>query len=61
MRNKNNWIQDAIKPEAKGSLRKVLGAKAGQPIPGAKLAAAAKKPGIIGKRARFAEVLKGFK
>jgi hypothetical protein len=56
-----NWIKGAIKPEAKGSLRKAMGAKAGQPIPGAKLAAAAKKPGIIGKRARFAEVLKGFK
>ena len=29
--------------------------------PPSKLAAAAKKPGIIGKRARFAETLKGFK
>ena len=50
-----------MKPEAKGSLRKALGAKAGKPIPFMKLAAAAKKPGIIGKRARLAETLKGFK
>lgn len=56
-----NWIKSAIKPSAKGSLRSALGAKAGKPIPAGKLAAAAKKPGIIGKRARFAETLKGFK
>ena len=36
-----NWIQDAIKKP--GSLRKALGAKAGEPIPAKKLAAAAKK------------------
>lgn len=56
-----NWIKTAINPANKGSLRKALGAKSGQPIPAGKLAAAAKKPGIIGKRARFAETLKGFK
>ena len=59
MRGKKNWIAGAIgKP---GSLRKELGAKPGMPIPSNKLAAAAKKPGIIGKRARLAETLKGFK
>jgi len=51
-----NWIQDAIKKP--GSLRKALGAKAGKPIPEKKLAAAAKKPGKLGKRARLAETLK---
>ncbi len=56
-----NFIKSAINPKAKGSLRKALGAKAGKPIPFMKLAAAAKKPGIIGKRARLAETLKGFK
>jgi len=56
-----NFIKNAINPATKGSLRKALGAKAGQPIAAGKLAAAAKKPGIIGKRARFAETLKGFK
>ena len=54
-----NWIQNAIKKP--GSLRKTLGAKTGEPIPAKKLAAAAKKPGKLGKRARLAETLKGLK
>lgn len=50
------WIQKAIsKP---GSLRKALGAKAGQPIPAKKLEAAAKKPGKLGQKARLAKTLK---
>lgn len=59
MRNKKNWIAGAIKKP--GSLRAALGAKKGEPIPAKKLAAAAKKPGIMGKRARLAETLKGMK
>jgi hypothetical protein len=56
---KTNWIKEAIgKP---GALRKELGAKEGQPIPAKKLAAAAKKSGKLGKRARLAETLKGLK
>ena len=54
-----NWIAGAIKE--KGALRKDLGAKAGKPIPEKKLAAAAKKPGTLGKRARLAETLKKLK
>ena len=54
-----NWIQSAIKKP--GALRKELGAKAGKPIPAKKLAAAAKKPGKIGQRARLAQTLKGMK
>jgi len=53
------WIQKAIKKP--GALKKELGVKAGKTIPAKKLAAAAKKPGIEGKRARLAETLKGFK
>ena len=53
------WIQKAIKKP--GALRKELGAKEGQPIPAKKLAAAAKKPGKLGQRARLAETLKGMK
>ena len=53
------WIQGAIKH--KGALRKELGAKEGQPIPAKKLAAAAKKPGKLGQRARLAETLRGLK
>ena len=53
------WIQKAIsKP---GALRKAMGVKAGEKIPAKKLAAAAKKPGVMGKRARLAKTLKTFK
>ena len=50
------WIQKAIKKP--GALRKALGAKEGQPIPAKKLAAAAKKSGVTGRRARLAMTLK---
>jgi hypothetical protein len=50
------FIQSAIKHP--GALRKELGVKAGQSIPAKKLNAAAKKPGIEGKRARLAKTLK---
>lgn len=50
-----NWIKKAIKH--KGALRKQLGAKKGKKIPRKKLNAAAKKKGVIGKRARLAKTL----
>lgn len=50
------WIQKAT-AKNKGALRKKLGAKKGKPIPKAKLAKTAKKPGKIGKEARLAETL----
>ena len=53
------WIQKAIKKP--GALKKELGVKEGKTIPAKKLAAAAKKPGKVGKRARLAETLKGMK
>lgn len=56
-----NWIQKAINPQNKGSLRKALGAKPGQPIPAKKLAAAAKKGGKLGARARLAVTLRKMK
>ena len=61
MAEKKKWIQEAIKPQNKGALRKELGVKAGQKIPAKKLAAAAKKPGKEGQRARLAETLKKMK
>jgi hypothetical protein len=48
------WIQSAIKHP--GALRKTLGAK--NNIPAGKLAAAAKKGGVTGHRARLAQTLK---
>jgi hypothetical protein len=50
------WIQKAIKKP--GALRKELGAKPGKAIPAKSLAAAAKKPGKLGQRARLAQTLK---
>jgi hypothetical protein len=52
------WIQKAIKKP--GALKKELHVKKGEKIPAKKLAAAAKKGGKEGKRARLAETLKGF-
>lgn len=49
------WIQKAIKKP--GALRSSLGIKAGEKIPAKKLEAAAKKPGVMGKRARLAKTL----
>ena len=54
-----NWIAGAIKKP--GALRSSLGVKAGEKIPAGKLAAAAKKPGKMGQRARLAQTLKGLK
>ena len=53
------WIQAAIsKP---GSLKRSLGVKQGEKIPAAKLAAAAKKGGKTGARARLAMTLRKLK
>ena len=48
-------IKKAIKKP--GALRKSLGIKIGKTIPASKLKAAAKKPGKLGQRARFAITL----
>lgn len=53
------WIQSAVKKP--GALRKSLGVKKGEKIPAGKLAAAAKKPGKLGQRARLAQTLKKMK
>ena len=53
------WIQKAIKKP--GALHKQMGVPEGKKIPPKKLAAAAKKPGKLGQRARLAQTLKGFK
>jgi hypothetical protein len=53
------WIQKAIKKP--GALHKELHVPEGKKIPAKKLAAAAKKPGKVGQRARLAETLKDMK
>lgn len=52
-------IKRAIKKP--GALHAQLGVPKGAPIPAKTLAKAAKAPGKLGQRARFAETLKGFK
>jgi hypothetical protein len=58
---KKKWIQNAIKPGKKGELHKQLGVPQDQKIPSAKLAAAAKKGGKVGQRARLAMTLSKLK
>jgi hypothetical protein len=53
-----NFIKGAIKRP--GALHRALGVPQGQKIPKAKEAAAAKRPGRVGKEARFAEELATF-
>lgn len=53
-----NWIAGAIKHP--GSLHRQMGIPVGQKIPAKKLAAAAKKGGKLGTRARLAQTLKGL-
>lgn len=53
------WIQKAIKHP--GALHKEMGIPQGKKIPAKKLEKAAKKGGKLGKRARLAETLKGFR
>ena len=52
------WIDEAVKH--KGALHEEMHIPEGKKIPVSKLKAAEKKGGLIGKRARLAETLKGF-
>ena len=53
------FIQKAIKRPCQ--LHRDLGVPQGQKIPESKIAAAAKRGGKVGQRARFAETLKGLR
>lgn len=57
---KTKWIQAATTPKTKGALHRQLHVPMGKPIPVAKLRAAAKKPGKLGQRARFALNVRRF-
>ena len=59
MSTKKDWIAGAVKKP--GQLHKDLGIPKGKKIPSDKLAKAAKEPGKVGQRARFAEVMRGLK
>lgn len=53
------FIQKAIRRP--GQLHRDLGVPQGKKIPASKLNAAAKRPGKVGQRARFAKELKSFR
>jgi hypothetical protein len=54
----SNWIAGAVKHP--GSLHREMGVPRGKKLPAGMLAAAAKKGGKEGERARFAENMKGL-
>ena len=54
-RAKKDWIGKAT--ANKGGLHRSLGIPAGDKIPKAKIAAAAKRPGRVGRQARLAQTL----
>lgn len=54
-----NWIAAATKN--KGALHSALGVPQGKKIPESKLEKAAESGGKLGKQARLAETLKGFR
>lgn len=54
-----NFIAGAIKRP--GALHRALGVPQGQKIPAKKMSKAAKEGGRVGREARFAEELKGFR
>lgn len=54
-----NWIKNAI--GRKGALHEMLGIPKGRKIPQKTLVSAAKKPGLLGKRARLAITLSHFR
>lgn len=53
-RSKKRWIQRALRKHKKGALHRQLGIPEGERIPLPLLQAAAKAPGLLGQRARFA-------
>ncbi len=55
-----NWIAGAVGANP-GGLHRSLGIAPGTKIPAAKIAAAAKRPGKVGKQARLAQTLKGLR
>ena len=60
MAEKRKWIQDAIKPQTRGALRKALGVPADKNIPAKKLAVKESDSPLMKKRKTLAKTLRGF-
>jgi hypothetical protein len=58
---KKRWIQRALHKHKKGALHRQLGIPEGESIPLPLLRDAAKAPGLLGQRARFALNIRSFK
>lgn len=59
-RRSRKWIQKAVNPKHKGLLHRALGVPMDRKIPLTKLRRAAKMPGTLGRRARFALNMRKF-
>jgi len=55
------WIQKALRKHKKGALHRQLGIPEGEVIPLLLLRDAAKEPGLLGQRARFAINVRGIR
>jgi hypothetical protein len=55
-----DWIKDATRDSPPGALHRQLHAPLGKKIPTKTLNAAAKKPGLLGRRANLAKTLRSF-
>jgi hypothetical protein len=60
-RSRKGWIQKALRKHKKGALHRQLGIPVGETIPLSLLRDAAKAPGLLGQRARFALNVRRYK
>lgn len=60
-RSRKRWIQFALRKHKKGALHRQLGIPEGEIIPLSLLRDAAKAPGLLGQRARFALNLRSIR
>jgi hypothetical protein len=60
-RRSKRWIQRALHKHKKGALHRQLGIPEGEIIPLSLLRDAAKAPGLLGQRARFAINVRKFR
>jgi hypothetical protein len=60
-RSRKGWIQRALRKHKKGALHRQLGIPEGEKIPLLLLRDAAKAPGLLGQRARFALNVRKFR
>jgi hypothetical protein len=60
-RRRKRWVAGALRKRKRGALHRQLGVPANKKIPLSLLKKAASKPGLLGRRARLAMTMRGFK